>query len=258
MSEKTDINVQSKKKSVKKKKRKYNFLYFYLFAFVFVSALAGFSYIVKSYSPDIDVTIGNNESLTLSESEMDVEIKSVDERLKWIQMEDEMPTVALRDSEKQENPLNLDFLPNQQEENIEPQLRRQEAKGKNVVPPPTPSMMDIKSIKSDFRTASSDVTSKPSPNSGVIPLPTKSYSPVVPMPTKSITKVYLSGFSSLEQAMATQQEINSKDSSISPFVKVINDTYIVQIGSFSDKEKAVLLQQKLIAMGYQAKINTSN
>ena len=104
MSEKTDVNVQEKKKSVKKQKRRYNVLYFYLFAIVFILALSGFSYIVKSYSPDIDVTIGNNDSLTLSDSDMDVEIKSVDERLKWIQMEDEMPTVALRDSEKQENP----------------------------------------------------------------------------------------------------------------------------------------------------------
>ena len=257
MSEKTDVNVQAKKKSVKKRKRRYNFLYFYLFAIVFILALSGFFYIVKSYSPDIDVTIGNNDSLTLSDSDMDVEIKSVDERLKWIQMEDEMPTVALRDSQKQENPLNIEFYATQQAENIEQELRKQEANKKSVVPPPMPTMSDIQKAKPDFRMANV-APMNTQPSSGVIPLPVKQQTPIVPMPTKSITKVYLSGFSSLEQAMATQQEINSKDSSISPFVKVINDTYIVQIGSFSDKEKAVLLQQKLISMGYQAKINTSN
>ena len=256
MSEKTDTNVQSKKKSVKKKKSKYNYLYFYLFVFVFVAALAGFSYLVKSYSPNIDVTIGNNESLTLSESDMDVEIKSVDERLKWIQMEDEMPTVALRDSEKQENPLNVEFYASQQAENIEQELRKQEASKKSVVPPPMPTMSDIQKVKPDFRMANVSPMSAQS-SSGVIPLPIKQQTPTVPMPTKSITRVFLSGFSSLEEAMAIQQEINSRDSSISPFIKVVNDSYIVQIGSFSDKEKALVLQQKIKDMGYSPQITTN-
>ena len=187
---------------------------------------------------------------------MDVEIKSVDERLKWIQMEDEMPTVALRDSEKQENPLNVEFYASQQAENIEQELRNQEANKKAIVPPPIPTMSDIKKVKPDFRTASVATTNNQI-YSGVIPLPVKPQTPVVPMPVKSITRVFLTGFSSLEEAMATQQEINSRDASISPFIKVVNDSYIVQIGSFADKEKAMLLQQKIKDMGYSPQISTN-
>ena len=43
----------------KKRKKKNNFGYLLLFLIVFVSALFCLSYIVKSYTPDVDVTIGN-------------------------------------------------------------------------------------------------------------------------------------------------------------------------------------------------------
>ena len=80
----TNENEQPIKR--KRRKRKNSFMgYVYLFIFVFVAALAGFSYFVKSYSPEVDVTIGNQELVApISQSDMDVEVKSVDERLKWI------------------------------------------------------------------------------------------------------------------------------------------------------------------------------
>lgn len=250
--------TQTNIKRRKRKKQKRNYLYLYLFAFVFVIALAGFSYLVKSYSPDVDVTIGNNDSLPLSESDMDVEIKSVDERLKWIQMEDEMPTVARRGTEVQENPMNIDFLPNMEEENIEQELRKKEEKKKVVIPAPTPTMSEIQKSRVDFRTASSSNTVSSPYVNGPIPRPTRIDVPVVPLPTTSVTKVYLGSFNSLEDAMETQQEINSRDSSIMPFIKATNNTYIVQLGSFTDSEKANNLVQKIKSMGYSPKIVTSN
>ena len=187
----------------KKKKRKQNFGYLYLFTFVFIIVLIGISYILKSYSPDIDVEIGNNDALTLSEAEMDVEIKSIDERLKWIQMEDEMPTVAKRDNETQNEE-------EKQKENIETE--------KQIIKPPIPSIEDIKEQRPDFRSIS--------PVTPVIPLPER---PV------TITKVYLGSYSTLEEAMAVQSKIANEDSSIEPFIKAIRDTYIVQLVSFAHK-----------------------
>ena len=235
------------------------YLYFYIFAFVFLVALAGFSYLVKSYSPEIDVTIGNNDALTLSESDMEVEIKSVDERLKWIQMEDEMPTVALRNSETSENPLNIDFLPTMEEENIEPELRKNEVKEKTLVPsPPTPTIKDIQAAIPDFRSQNSvSSTNNIVVSQGPIPLPTKPQS-TVPLPVTTISKVYLGEFHSLEDAMATQQSISEKDNTIVPFIKATNGTYIVQLGSFYEKEKAEALATKVQAMGYVPKIQTVN
>lgn len=258
MPEEKTAKTQPKTKKSKRKKRKHNYLYFYLFAFVFLVALAGFSYLVKSYSPEIDVTIGNNDTLTLSESDMDVEIKSVDERLKWIQMEDEMPTVAIRNSNAPENPLNIDFLPTMEEENIESELRKNEEKKKTVVSaPPTPTIKDIQAAIPDFRNQTVVANNNNSAVKGPIPLPAKPQS-VVPLPASTITKVYLGEFHSLEDAMSTQLSISEKDNTIVPFIKATNGTYIVQLGSFYEKEKAEALATKVQSMGYVPRIQTVN
>ncbi len=209
----------------KKRKKKRNFGYFYLFVFVFFAVLVGLSYILKSYSPDIDVAIGNNEALTLSESEMDVEIKSIDERLKWIQMEDEMPTVAKRNTDEN-NDENKKNIENDEE--------------KKIMKPPIPIVEDIQLQKTDFRSIS--------PAMPVIPLPEK---------PNVITKVYLGSYSSLEEAMAIQSKVSTDEPSIEPFIKAIKDTYIVQLGSFSDKDKANALIEKLKEKGYTPKIISS-
>ena len=97
------MRTEDKQIQLRRKRRRKNkgiMGYFCLFISVFAIALFGLSFFVKSYSPDVDVSIGNNDSLTLSETDMNVEVKSVDERLKWIQMEDEMPSVAIREAKE--------------------------------------------------------------------------------------------------------------------------------------------------------------
>ena len=224
-------NMPIRKKRKKPKKR---FGYLYLFAFVFFAALAGLSYLVKSYSPDIDVTIGNNEALTLSDSDMEVEIKSVDERLKWIQMEDEMPTVALRDTgdkSKKEKAL-------KEEEKLKNKDKEEELKKDKK--PPIPSFADIPVQRTDFRTAAHN--------------PVK----VIPAPIPSVTKVYLGSYSSIEEAMAVQSQISSAEPSLNPFIKAVRDIYIVQLGSFSDPDKASALVLKLRQSGYNPKVSREN
>lgn len=210
----------------RKKKNKKNFGYIYLFIFVFIIALVSLSYIIKSYSPDVDVAIGNNEALTLSESEMNMEIKPIDERLKWIQMEDEMPSVAKRDNE------------NKQEEKTE---ITEDKPVERAESPPIPSIEDIKNQRPDFRNIS--------PATPVIPLPERQ---------AITTKVYLGSYSSLEEAIAIQNKVSNEEPELEPFIKAIRDTYIVQLGSFSDKEKANALVIKLKEKGYTPKIIVDN
>ncbi len=218
---------------IRKKRKKRNFGYLYLFAFVFLTALAALSYIVKIYSPDIDVTIGNNEALTLSESDMEVEIKSVDERLKWIQTEDEMPTVAIRESSKdiiddKENiGINEDILKNLPKKNAE----------KKIKTAPVPSVEEIKTQKPDFRIASSSIRSQ-----------------VIPKPKPLFTKVYLGNYKTIEDAISVQNKVSQDYVSLNPFIKAVNDYYIVQMGSFTDEEKAEELVSKLKQNGYNPKI----
>ena len=222
------------KPAKKRKKKKINFGYLYLFTFVFLAAFFGLSYIVKSYAPDTDVSIGNNDSLTLNDSDMDVEIKTVDERLKWIQMEDEMPSVAVRENEKQN-----EFTYEEtgfDDTNDEPsEDREQDKKGKNIIP--RPNINDIEKQRPDFRTSSV---------SEVIPKPQA--------PDTTVAKVFLGKYSTVEEAMKIQEAISSTEPDIIPFIKAVNDYYIVQLGSFSDKEKAHALVTRMQTKGYNPEI----
>ena len=223
----------------KKRNKKFGFGFLYLFLFAFLGALAFISYLVKSYSPDIDVTIGNNEALTLGETEMDVEIKSIDERLKWIQMEDELPGVALRNFEQKEKKKEK-LEEEQAEKEIKSENKTEENKKdykKTVKEPPVPAPEKIK--KSDFREI-------PAAN------------PVIASPKPAITKVYMGSYSTIEDAMKVQAEMEKIEPSLAPFVKSVKGYYIVQLGSFSDKERATALITKLRDKGYSPKISSEN
>ena len=234
----------------RKRKRKRNFGFVYLFLFVFLIALAIISYFVKMYSPDIDVAIGNNESLTLNDVETEIEVKSVDERLKWIQMEDELPTVALRNPEdrndtvkellgKDSADVEKTKKENSDDKKSEEKKDKSVQENKSEKQPPIPTISDIKKQHSDFRE---------------IP----AASPVVPSPSPSVTKVYLGKYSTIEEAMKVQNDVSAAEPSVTPFVKAVNDSYIVQLGSFSDKERATALIVKLRAKGYSPKISYQN
>lgn len=220
-----DFNETIKRKSQKKKipnmkNKKSNFFsYLYLFAFVFLGALWGLSYIIKSYTPEIDVSIGNNESFTLNDSEVDMEVRTIDERLKWIQMEDDLPSVSVRSSEKKYN---------------NEEKRKKELAAKV----PMPNIKELKTKQNEFRS-----------------IPAKE---VIPLPKPVITKVYLGNYATLEDAAAVQNQIMAIEPEITPFVKSVKGHYIVQLGSFSDGARAGALAEKLTAKGYYPKINYEN
>ena len=223
----TDVQLRRKRKRKKK-----SFAALYLFAIVFLIALYVLTNIIKSYSPDIDVSIGANEDITLSDSDMDTEVKSVDERLKWIQMEDDMPTVSVKESE-----LNSDVISDFDDINNDAaDIKQEKSTVKNVIKtPPKPSMEEVVNNNKDFRNTSTSVKQ------------------VIPKPTHSITKVYLGSYGSIEEAMKVQSKVSAEDPSLMPFVKAVKDSYIVQLGSFSDSNKASVLIENLKAKGYSPK-----
>ncbi len=235
-----------KKKNGKNKKRKSDFFsYLYLFAFVFLGALWGLSYIIKSYSPEIDVTIGNNEAFTLNDSDIDMEIRTIDERLKWIQMEDDLPSVSVRTADKAEKEKEKRQI--KQDKNDKEIIikendikdTRKKIKEELDIKLPMPDIAEIKSItKNEFKK-----------------IPAKE---VIPIPKPVITKVYLGNYVSLEEAVAVQNKISAIEPELSPFVKSVKGHYIVQLGSFSDSSRAGALAEKLTAKGYYPKINYEN
>ena len=234
--------AELKPKKKKRKRRTGIMKYIYIFCFVFVGALFGLSYLIDSYSPKVDVSLGNpDETLTLSNAENEIEMKTIDERLKWIQMEDEMPSVAIRET--------LDADDRELQRKHEAQLEKEQESHKiadevvlDVVQPknnaPKPAMSDIVKQTADFRTAAKQA--------------------IIPSPIPSLTKVYLGAFSSLDEAIAIQQKVGNDFPAIMPFVKSKNGGYIVQIGSFSSKDVADTFITSVKEKGYEPKILADN
>ena len=253
MTEQEPQKTVAKLKRKRKKKSLVNYiiLFFCVFAICVIVFLSG----IKSYTPVADVDIGNNESMTMNENDLDFEIKSVDERLRWIQMEDDLPTVAVRNSKadtefKRYTPDTTTKLEIEDEDDkpvVKEVIPTPGAKKSTVQQPqptvqqtpvaPKPTINEVASTQqTDFRTAQ---------------VPKQ----VIPLPTQAITytKVYLGNYSSLEEAMAVQKRINMEFPEISAFIKATNNYYLVQLGSFADKEKANQLITQLKVKGYNPK-----
>lgn len=226
----TMVDSQNTVDKTKKEKKSHFFTYLYLFAFVFLITLWGLSQLIKTYSPEIDVEIGNNNNnnnndFILNEADIDVEVKTIDDRLKWIQMEDELPTVSIKSSERIEKAKKLEEQlkkKKQKEEDIQPNITERNLKKSEEV-----KAIEERSIKKQAK-------------------------------KNVLSKVYLGKYSTLEEAIEIQNKINSIDTSLSPFVKSVNGGYIVQLGSFSDAEKAGVLAEKLTKKGYYPKISYEN
>lgn len=234
------MQTENSKVQIKRRRRKKKSImgYVYLFTFVFIAALLGLSYLVKSYSPDVDVAIGNNESMPLSESDMEVEIKSVDERLKWIQMEDEMPSVAIREAV----------------ESTEKAIK--EKKEKNFVEPKIEAEPIFKKEEKIPKPSISEIVSLPVAEP--VDFRSSVKTPVIPAPVPSLTKVYLGSFSSVDEAMNIQQKIAGDIPDAMPFIKSYNGAYIVQLGSFSNKNVADTFIMKVREKGYSPKVLYEN
>lgn len=224
----------------KKRKRKTGFGYLLLFAFVFMLALSGLSYLVKSYSPDVDVSIGNSEPLTLNDT--DNEVLTVDERLKWIQMEDELPSVAIRvpkdKNEKQYDQIKESRVLEEKELNKNQKNEEKIIQKQKDMPKP-----EIKEIQKQ--------------NIGINIQPQKISKPenveIKDIKLSKPSKVYVGQYSNVEEAVKAQNKLASEESDIIPFIKKVNGYYVVQAGSFSDKDKALSLTSRLNAKGYKAR-----
>ncbi len=241
-------------KRKKRKKRKNNTLkYLILFTAVFSVTLFAISYFVDLLTPDADVAIGNSEPITLSGSDMSIEEKTIDERLRWIQEEDELPSLGVNEPQLYKP----QDLAEQKEIEKEPkEIKKVIEKPKKInydeviadnktletKPIKKEQNQKIDFIKADFRKAAE--------TSGVVPKPIK--------PVNSISKVFIGHFSTVEEAVEAQNNIVRENLDVIPFVKAVSNYYVVQIGSFSDKDKAEALADKFKSRGYSSRVISDN
>ncbi len=231
------------KKNLKSAKNK-RMLYLFFTTFFLSMFVVGF--LIKTLSPSVDVEIGDGQENIQQEEDYDQtaseEQGNVDNRLKWIQFEDNMPGVSKRFDQsagQTEERTNLDEL----KEKLMQNEKVKESKTEQA-----------NSIKKDVNT--NPFTTKqtklapPVPTTRDISVPP----PEAAAPIK-MTKVYVGYYTTIEQAISVQNRLIDSNLNVSPFVKEVNGYYVVQVGSYANRQKAQSLYSEVSSLGFPAKMN---
>ncbi len=222
-------------KNLKKSKNR-KMLYLFFTTFFLSMFIVGF--LIKTLSPNVDVEIGDGQSVVEdAESEVTEEQSNVDNRLKWIQFEDNMPGVSKRFDEKdlsEEASYQSDI---KEEVKSDEKVRDKKDKQEEVVlketkvikqpkyAPPVPTASDVNNSVKDAA------------------------SPV------KMSKVYIGYYTNIEQAISVQNRLIDSNLNVSPFVKEVNGYYVVQVGSYANRQKAQALYGEVAALGYPVKMS---
>ena len=220
-------------------------LFILLFAVTFVMTLFLVSAMFKNFSPPVDVNIGGAETVAENPAEEFPE-KDIDDRLKWIQFEDNIAESPVA-NEVQKNPQD-ETAKNVQKIHAGEKIKKGEKQAeepvmdqsKYIMEPPVP------------------INYKPSqpPVPTISEIKTVQKTTEAPVPAVKMTKVYVGFYATREEADSVKSQIAGSLSGYQPYVKLSGSQYIVQIGSFSDRNKALNLKTDLTNKGFPAKLLT--
>lgn len=201
-------------------------LYLFFATFFFSMVVVGF--VIKTISPSVDVEIGDNVNDPQQTIEQNEWQGGVDNRLKWIQFEDNMPGVSRRMDETQpiadDENLQSDEQTGSEEKVLDNKDKTKSDNKAKKSAPPVPTVAD----------AVNNV------NASSAPL--------------KMAKVYVGYYSSIDQAISAQNRLLDSNLNLSPFVKEINGYYVVQVGSYANQQKAQNLYSEVSSMGFPARI----
>ncbi len=197
---------------------------------IFVSAffilLLLFLGIAKQISPEVDVSIGD-ENTDVQTEELDK--ASVDGRLKLLQDEDSQT------ANKDDNT----FADELDEKVVIPDDKKVENEpADNSVSEEPVTLADKEANPKPAETAS------PAPNPAVVQQPAIS------------AKVVVGYYATKEQAEVAKGIIAESGMNISPFVRSIGGAYTIQVGSYTTREKAQSVVNELLRNNYPARIIT--
>lgn len=213
-----------------------------LFLVTFLISLIVITYFIKSMSPDVDVEIGGESEQTVEQDGTDSEIKQpIDDRLRWIQMEDNMPGASKRqDGESQD-------IEYKSTENGKEDVVKQ------------PESKDKEKSKSDSDTITPFEYTNPNNQKPIAtpPTPVQSMQNKQPAPSADefkMSKVYVGSYPTIEQAIQAQNKIMNTSISVSPFVKEVNGSYVLQAGSYANAHKAEAVAREISAAGFPTRV----
>lgn len=267
-------------KDYKKRVGKRNNQGMIIFVSAFFMMLLIFLGIAKQMSPDVDVSIGDNE---MTREEM---VKSsVDDRLRLIHMEDNSfdstdDTFSPELEEKvriPDNAQNEDSVDNSDDwVDLSAANKKKEETTKKApeIDKTTQSELDetmrhhqeiMKNLNNMKPVQPTPVTGAQSSMPSSVSMNTNIVKPVevkkvpVPAPTapqaKTISaKVVVGNYATMEQAQVAKGIISEAGLNIDPFVRNIGGTYTIQTGSFTSKEKAQAAANDLLRNNFPARV----
>ncbi len=204
----------------KDKKNNYQSL-FLLFLTAFLVMLLFFTAVARHLSPEVDIAIGDEEEVEAKESGLGVK-RFIDDRLKFIQQEDQGVVKKAIDKKVEEETLKERMT----EDTLVPELDE-----KVVIP------YSFKKQEAETQTPAQKVETKPV---------TPSYNKVL--------KVCVGKYSTVEQARVAQSILQDSEVGVSSFIKLINGSYTLQVGSFTERAKAEQLLNELVRNSFPARI----
>lgn len=220
-----------------------------LFSFTFAVTFFLLGTIIRNFSPPIDVNIGNEEIASVENIDDfdeidDFEEGEVDSRLKWIQYEDNNPdvnsidnTANSEDIEEMNNHKNIPAVYKKKQTKITTKSTTTKSVSKLNHPNKYIMTQDVSLSSTLAEPADINAEKNLSHKSNIVN-----------------SKVYVGYYPTKEHALKALNSINSTIPGFNPFVRILNGQYIVQVGSFTDKGKAMHVKHELLRNGFPAKL----
>ena len=211
-----------------------------LFIVTFLVSLIVITYFIKSMSPDVDVEIGGDDTQSTSveeSSESDVK-KAIDDRLRWIQMEDNMPGVSKREDGTTAEDVMYESSDQDKSQKSNENSDKQNHENKQS----SSELAPVEYVN-------------PQQHQPVLqpPVPVQPNAQPAAEPFK-MSKVYVGSYPTIEQAIQAQNKLMNTSISVSPFVKEVNGTYVLQAGSYANAGKAEAVSREINSLGFHARV----
>ena len=202
----------------KDKKNNYQSL-FLLFLTAFLVMLLFFTAVARHLSPEVDIAIGDEEEVEPKETGLGVK-RFIDDRLKFIQQEDQGVVKQAIDKKVEDETIKERMT----EGTLVPEL------DEKVVIPYAIQKQEVEK-----------------------PVQKVEPKPVTPTYNK-ILKVCVGKYATVEQARVAQSILQDSDVGVSSFIKMVNGSYTLQVGSFTERSKAEQLLNELLRNSFPARI----
>lgn len=205
-----------------------------LFIVTFLVSLVIITYFIKSFSPNVDVEIGGEDQQNIEESSDSSEKEAIDDRLRWIQMEDNMPGVSKRDENQTDD---VTYMQSDKEKEQTEKKPAEKPQDKTVKQKPT-ELQPIEYVNPQHKAPS-------------VPVPVAKQPEAEPF---KMSKVYVGSYPTIEQAIQAQNKLMNTSVSVSPFVKEVNGSYVLQAGSYASASKAAGVATEINNAGFHARV----